>query len=228
MRKSVSERARASRKIVVEKTGPSKINGVLTGAAALIAGAALVWFLPTEPKLVTREAPAATAAPSMADMQKAAREEAKANAEHQRPPGNPNNVSPALESEDTRLKTANVENFRRLEWRVLRGLDVKTGEITPQVKAFEGGAIKIPGFMVPFDDDEEKVSQFLLVPQAGMCIHMPAPPANQLILVEMSGEAKLVDWNRQIMVYGTLEIAQSNSPYGPVAYKVNATVARAE
>jgi hypothetical protein len=159
-------------------------------------------------------------------MQKAALEEAKANAEHMRPASPV--VTPALESEDQRLKSANVENFRRLEWRVLRGLDVKTGEITAGVKAFEGGSVKIPGFMVPFDDDEEKVSQFLLVPQAGMCIHTPAPPANQLILVEMSGEAKLVDWNRQIMVYGTLEIAQSSSPYGPVGYKINARVARAE
>jgi uncharacterized protein len=144
-----------------------------------------------------------------------------------RPAGNPN-ISPALEAEDQRLKKANIENFRRLEWRVLRGLDVKTGEITPAVKAYEGGSIKIPGFMVPFDDDEEKVTQFLLVPQAGMCIHTPAPPANQIVLVEMSSEAKLVDWNRQIMVYGSLEVASSNSPYGPVAYKINATVARAE
>jgi uncharacterized protein len=213
----------------VEKTGNSKIGGVLAGAAALLAGGLAVWFLvPTGPKLVLKEAPEVTTPPTITEMQKAAREEAKANAEHMRPLSGSPNITPALESEDQRLKTAQVENYRRLEWRILRGLDVKTGDLTPQVKALEGGSIKIPGFMVPFDDDEEKVSQFLLVPQAGMCIHTPAPPANQLILVEMSGEAKLVDWNRQIMVYGTLEIAQSNSPYGPVAYKVNATVARAE
>lgn len=201
---------------------------LLAGVAAVVAGAAAVWFLvPGEPKIVLKEAPAVTAQPTMQDMQKAAAEEAKANAEHMRPAGNPN-VSPALEAEDQRLKKASVDNFRRLEWRVLRGLDVKTGEITPAVRAYEGGSIKIPGFMVPFDDEEEKVSQFLLVPQAGMCIHTPAPPANQIILVEMSAEAKVVDWNRQIMVYGSLEIASSNSPYGPVAYKINATVARAE
>ena len=202
----------------------------MAGAAALLAGGLAVWFLaPSQPRLVLKEEAISKAlTPTVAEMEKAVRDEAKANPDHPRPmSGNPN-VTPALESEDARLKTAHVENFRRVEWRVLRGLDVKTGELTPAVKAYEGGSIKIPGFMVPFDDDEDKVSQFLLVPQAGMCIHTPAPPANQLILVEMTGEAKLVDWNRQIMVYGTLEIAQSNSPYGPVAYKINATVARAE
>ena len=214
----------------MDNKGSSKITNLLASAAAIFAGAAAVWFLvPGEPKIVLKEAPAASAAaPSIADMQKAATDEAKVNAEHQRPTsGNPN-ISPGLEAEDQRLKKASTDNFRRIEWRVLRGLDVKTGEITPAVRAYEGGSIKIPGFMVPFDDDEEKVSQFLLVPQAGMCIHTPAPPANQLILVEMSSEAKMVDWNRQIMVYGSLEVAQSNSPYGPVAYKINATVARAE
>ena len=214
----------------MEQTGSSKIFNAVAAIAALLAGAAAVWFLaPGQPKLVLKEAPSTNAAPTLAEMQKAAQDEAKVNAEHARPTaaGNPN-VSPLLEAEDQRLKKANTENFRRIEWRVLRGLDVKTGEITPAVKAYEGGSIKIPGFMVPFDDDEEKVSQFLLVPQAGMCIHTPAPPANQLILVEMSTEAKVVDWNRQITVYGSLEVAQSNSPYGPVAYKINATIARAE
>ena len=197
------------------------------GIGALAVGALVVWFFtapPSGPKIVTRETPAAEApAKAAAPERSAALADAQPNPDHVRPGHNPN-----LEAEDTRLKAVNTDNFKTLEWKVLRGLNVKTGELTPQVKAFEGGSVKIPGFMVPFDDDEEKVTQFLLVPVAGMCIHMPPPPPNQMIMVEMSSEAKMVDWNRQITVYGQLEISQSQSPYGAVSYKLNATVARAE
>lgn len=195
------------------------------GAGALAGGALVVWFFtapPSGPKMVGK-APAAAenqagapAAPSpFADLQP--------NPEHVRPGQNPN-----LDAEDARLKALSLDNHRAMEWKVLRGLNVKTGEITPGVKAYEGGSVKIPGYMVPFDDDDDKVSQFVLVPVAGMCIHTPPPPPNQMILVEMTGDAKLVDWNRQITVYGQLEIAQSQSPYGMVSYKMNATIARAE
>lgn len=202
-----------------------KLSDVAMGVGALALGAGVVWFFtapPAGPKIVTKAPVEAPAAPPVPDKPPVLAD-AQPNPEHVRPGQNP-----ALEAEDARLRAVSVENYKSMEWRVLRGLNVKTGEITPQVKAYEGGSVKIPGYMVPFDDDDDKVSQFVLVPVAGMCIHTPPPPPNQMILVEMSGEAKLVDWNRQIMVYGHLEIEQTQSPYGAVAYKMNATIARAE
>lgn len=51
--------------------------------------------------------------------------------------------------------------------------------------ALNGQKVRIPGFVVPLEFDEEQtISQFFLVPYFGACLHMPPPPPNQIILVE--------------------------------------------
>ena len=52
----------------------------------------------------------------------------------------------------------------------------------------ENAFIELAGFMVPVEKINAKVSKFLLVPVAGQCIHVPAPPLNQTILVDLEGE----------------------------------------
>lgn len=125
-------------------------------------------------------------------------------------------------------KPVPLVGFKPLEWRLMRGLDVKTGRSTPELTAFVGGNIKIRGYMVPFDDDDEEVNEFLLVPQAGMCIHTPPPPPNQIILVEVAGGANRVEWDKEVSVYGQFQIADGNSPYGKTGFKISAVRARPE
>ena len=51
--------------------------------------------------------------------------------------------------------------------------------------SMDGQKIRIPGFVVPLEfDEEQSVSQFFLVPYFGACLHMPPPPPNQIILVD--------------------------------------------
>ena len=51
--------------------------------------------------------------------------------------------------------------------------------------AMDGQKIRIPGFVVPLEFDEDQtISQFFLVPYFGACLHMPPPPPNQIILVD--------------------------------------------
>lgn len=46
-------------------------------------------------------------------------------------------------------------------------------------------AIRLPGFIVPLDfDEQEVVTEFFLVPFFGACIHVPPPPPNQIIHVK--------------------------------------------
>lgn len=47
----------------------------------------------------------------------------------------------------------------------------------------DGREIKLPGFVVPVDGDENQTTGFLLVPYYGACIHVPPPPANQTVYV---------------------------------------------
>lgn len=51
------------------------------------------------------------------------------------------------------------------------------------VEALDGKRVKLGGYVVPLDFDATKVKEFLLVPFVGACIHVPPPPANQLVYV---------------------------------------------
>ena len=46
-----------------------------------------------------------------------------------------------------------------------------------------GETVKIPGFIVPLDHIGFGVTEFMLVPFVGACIHVPPPPPNQLVYV---------------------------------------------
>lgn len=46
----------------------------------------------------------------------------------------------------------------------------------------DGAYIKMPGFIIPFDVGARGVTNFMLVPYVGACIHVPPPPANQLVM----------------------------------------------
>lgn len=141
----------------------------------------------------------------------------------------PSFPDPQSPSPDGAPRTVPLEGYKRIEWKVLRGLDVKTGKSNADVMALNGANIKISGFMVPFDDDEDNVTEFLLVPQAGMCIHTPPPPPNQIILVEVgTGGAHRVEWDKEVQVYGQFQIADGSSPYGKTGFRVSAIRARAE
>ena len=48
---------------------------------------------------------------------------------------------------------------------------------------WNGRIVRMPGFVVPLEFEDEGVSAFILVPYVGACIHVPPPPANQLIFV---------------------------------------------
>lgn len=44
--------------------------------------------------------------------------------------------------------------------------------------------IKLPGFIAPLEYSGELITEFLLVPYFGACIHVPPPPVNQTVLVK--------------------------------------------
>ncbi len=52
------------------------------------------------------------------------------------------------------------------------------------VPELNGQNVSIGGYVVPLDFDSTTVKEFLLVPFVGACIHVPPPPANQIIYVK--------------------------------------------
>ena len=54
----------------------------------------------------------------------------------------------------------------------------------PVNEDLNGTFIRLPGFIAPLEFSAESITEFLLVPYFGACIHVPPPPVNQTILVK--------------------------------------------
>lgn len=107
------------------------------------------------------------------------------------------------------------------DWRTLLGLNYRTGETTEALESRRGKAVRIPGFMVPFEDGMSGVNEFLLVPYFGACIHTPPPPPNQIVYVRMEGDRRVeVNIWDAVYVVGVLDIESIESPYGSVGHQV--------
>lgn len=108
-----------------------------------------------------------------------------------------------------------------VSWSLLKTLTAATPVGSP-VRQLQGKRISIPGFMVPLEDDAQEVTEFLLVPYAGACIHVPPPPPNQMVYVKLiqNGKAKM-SFTDPIVVTGILKITNVKSPYGDVSYNLD-------
>jgi len=106
-----------------------------------------------------------------------------------------------------------------VDWKKLRELDFQSGRATPSLQRLNGKPVRVAGFMVPLEDDDQVVSEFLLVPYPQACIHVPAPPPNQIVHVKMRGNRKAkVYWFEPIWAYGNLQIENSASIYAETSY----------
>jgi hypothetical protein len=54
----------------------------------------------------------------------------------------------------------------------------------PVNELINGELVRLPGFIAPLEYTDELITEFLLVPYFGACIHVPPPPANQTVLVK--------------------------------------------
>jgi uncharacterized protein len=77
---------------------------------------------------------------------------------------------------------------------------------------------RVPGYMVLLEDNLEEVTELLLVPYPGACIHVPPPPPNQIVHVIMEGNKKahVRLWMEAVWVEGTRRHAEATTRNGGV------------
>lgn len=90
----------------------------------------------------------------------------------------------------------------------------------PPVETLDGVRVKIPGFVVMLDGNHEGVTEFLLVPYFGACIHVPPPPANQVVHVFPDQPVPDKTAIYPVWVSGTLQTARSGTSYGAASYRI--------
>lgn len=81
-----------------------------------------------------------------------------------------------------------------------------------------GSKVKIPGFVIPLEGDDKVVTEFLLVPYFGACIHVPPPPPNQIIYVKFEKGAPIQQLWDVIYVVGTLRTQYISHDMAEVGY----------
>jgi hypothetical protein len=121
---------------------------------------------------------------------------------------------------DPDLAELEAADRSKMDWAMMRGLNLETGELTADLKRLDGTVVEIPGFMVPLEDDSSSVSEFLLVPSPQACIHVPPPPANQMVHVKMASGRRTDMAFGPIWLVGKLQITDYMGPYGKSSYFV--------
>jgi len=92
---------------------------------------------------------------------------------------------------------------------------------TRVVQEMDGQAIRIPGFIVPLEfDDEQTITQFFLVPFFGACIHVPPPPPNQIIFVNYPKGLKLEALYDPFWVSGIVKTSLVENDMATAAYSM--------
>jgi uncharacterized protein len=85
-------------------------------------------------------------------------------------------------------------------------------------------AVKLPGFIVPLElESDGKISEFLLVPYFGACIHFPPPPPNQTVYVRLEKPFELESMWEPVWVSGTMETKSFQSDLAAAGYTLQAT-----
>ncbi len=105
-----------------------------------------------------------------------------------------------------------------------------TLDYMPQLGTFDvvhdldGRLVRIPGYVVPFDFNEDRrQGEFLFVPYMGACIHTPPPPPNQIIFVRADPAIRLGDIWSPYWLEGTLSTEEVHNESGDAAYAMSMT-----
>ena len=88
--------------------------------------------------------------------------------------------------------------------------------------ALVGQPVRIAGYVVPLDQARDAVSEFLLVPTYGACIHTPPPPSNQIIHVVPRSPAKGIRSMDTVWIKGVLRYVVNDSGLGVSSWRVEA------
>jgi len=73
-----------------------------------------------------------------------------------------------------------------------------------------GEQVKIAGYLLPLQFSEEGDTDFLLVPYVGACVHVPPPPANQIVFVRLAKKFVANDLYTAVWVTGQMRTKASS------------------
>lgn len=96
---------------------------------------------------------------------------------------------------------------------------------TQVISALNNVPVRIPTFIVPLEfDDNQRVTQFFMVPYFGACIHEPPPPPNQTIFVNYPQGFKLESLTEPYWISGILKTSLVENDMAIAAYSMEVKI----
>lgn len=87
---------------------------------------------------------------------------------------------------------------------------------------WNGRIVRLPGFIVPVETKGTAVTSFILVPYVGACIHVPPPPANQLVFVTTDRPYDGGGMFEPVNVTGMFGVAPTSTSVAEIGYALSA------
>ncbi len=92
----------------------------------------------------------------------------------------------------------------------------------PVVADLDGKRVHIGGYVVPLDFEATRIKEFLLVPFVGACIHVPPPPANQIVYVKAEHGFEIKGMFDPVWVTGTMKVTTAFTGLAEAGYSLEA------
>lgn len=100
-------------------------------------------------------------------------------------------------------------------------------DTAPTVARFDGADVRLPGYVVPLNVVDGGLTEFLLVPYFGACIHTPPPPANQIVHITSPLPVKGFGTMSAVWVSGRFGRSRHTSEAGVSGYRLQLAEIRA-
>lgn len=89
---------------------------------------------------------------------------------------------------------------------------------TRVITEFANKKVKLPGFIVPLEGEDQLITEFFIVPFFGACLHLPPPPPNQILHVSFEQGIELPNLQAAFWFEGTLALKNVSNDMGASAY----------
>jgi len=94
----------------------------------------------------------------------------------------------------------------------------------PGNPTLNGAEVKLAGFVVPLEREGNALREFLLVPYFGACVHVPPPPANQIVHVVSPKPVPNTATMDAVWVSGKLALFPTATQMGRSSYRLQAAI----
>ena len=96
-----------------------------------------------------------------------------------------------------------IVEYYRLEREIIKRNEMTNAELDGQI-------VRIPGYALPLEHRNTGIKDLLLVPYVGACIHVPPPPANQIIYVTLKTGYVSTNLYEPVWITGRIKIKATN------------------